>query len=383
MLICGVSIAKYETNLLTSTQDTTIDFVINKIFHNTIGSSGGSISIPGCEISFPQGVFNSDYDISINQAYEENPFPNNAVSHVFELNGLPNDFSDSILISLDIKRELSNESFVLVGTDGIIPDIIPELDNSITYFSFFNAEESGEKLTTPLSATDIFLTSNQSNENLKKATVSSTKLRISSVSDFLEPQKTKNFTIYCPFFYYNYIEDIKTNMENNFNALVNCNESFAEKSTPPIILVIGDIKKMTKDYTYSEISCQCLAVDENFPSDYSHTILLDENHLSRENMSDIKVSTGKALFSSFYYKDIYKNSINAAKDIWLFNMMSCWLEKFFTQDVNYISPKQFIENEIAPFNGIFPNTYIPENKEEKVLVVEEIYNHGAGMSSLL
>lgn len=107
----------------------------------TIGSSGGEITFDNLTITIPPGAFSGDHKLELSISDKEHPFDNQELTSLYQIKGIPEDFSKSISIALKYSGTLEGETY-------IAHSIEPPIEGSDTsiVFDLLECKDSSEYL---------------------------------------------------------------------------------------------------------------------------------------------------------------------------------------------------------------------------------------------
>lgn len=84
---------------------------------DTLDAAGGTLEIDDFALTVPPGAFDSPAEIKLYESREDHGFGDNSVSRFFRLEGIPENFSDSLSVRIQYQGTLTGESYIAVGTD--------------------------------------------------------------------------------------------------------------------------------------------------------------------------------------------------------------------------------------------------------------------------
>jgi|GEM_PF-5519753 len=87
----------------------------------TIGSEGGTLSTDDFSLTVPAGAFDVETDLHLYGSSEDDPFGDAAVTDVFRLEGVPEDFSEALKVSLRYEGTLTPDNHIAVGEEVTVP----------------------------------------------------------------------------------------------------------------------------------------------------------------------------------------------------------------------------------------------------------------------
>lgn len=110
---------------------------------DTLGAGGGTLEIEDFMLIVPPGAFGSTVELSLYESKEDHGFGDNAVSRFFRIEGLPEEFADSLVIRIRYQGTLSGETYIAVGMDEEVLSDEDELVEETLYNLISASEDSG------------------------------------------------------------------------------------------------------------------------------------------------------------------------------------------------------------------------------------------------
>ena len=104
----------------------------------TIGSSGGDITFNNLTITIPPGAFTADHELELSVSDMQHPFSEQEVTDLYEIKGIPEDYSGSINISMKYSGQLEYESYIAHR----LSDASEESDSSNVFFDLLECVDS-------------------------------------------------------------------------------------------------------------------------------------------------------------------------------------------------------------------------------------------------
>ncbi len=331
---------------LSCTKDTTLNLIVSKIIKTeTIGIEGGIVGNDDFMISIPSGAFDGNYDISLIKTGDDGAYGENTVTASFIIKGLPSEYNNKIKIAAKYTGELSGESYLAVGKK--VYNVFIE-DTSVVYDLFF-AKDSSDYL-----VAEIPYFSYSLEKSLNKSTLSDNdNLTVKAITS-INSTETQHFTIMISEFNKHYTSTVAEIFEDAYKVIYEVLElpflegerfvyiDFDEESDP-----VTTIRILDKHRGYK--------VNKMF-------FTINRIYLENNQYNEILVGAVQKLFMNDRWNDNY----------WTNRALYYWLEDLVTDDSNYKYPYAFLNNAMAPFNGIEIN-----NKDELSHL-----NHARGMTSI-
>jgi hypothetical protein len=105
-----------------------------------IGQNGGVLETEDFKITIPAGSFSSNTEIKMTVSTEKNPYSENAVSDVFQIEGIPVEYSKPITLSIRYSGSLKKHNCVAIGAEVLNSDMD---EPTISYFLYPATDSSG------------------------------------------------------------------------------------------------------------------------------------------------------------------------------------------------------------------------------------------------
>jgi hypothetical protein len=311
----------------------------------TIGVEGGTVEKGDLTITIPAGAFDGNYDISVSKVEDDGAFGTNTISSTFHIKGLPSDYNKTIKLATKYTGELSGESYLAVGKK--VYNVFVE-DTSIVY-DLFTAKDSSDYL-----VAEIPYFSYSLEKTVNKSTLSDNdNLSVKAISS-LNSTETQHFTIMISEFYKQYTSTVAEIFEDAYKVIYEVLElPFLEGER----FVYIDFDEESDPVTTNRILEEHRNYNINKMFFTVNGIYLENNQYNK-----ILVGAVQKLFINDRLNDYY----------WTNRAIYYWLEDLVTDDPNYKYPYDFLDNAMAPFNGI------EINNTDKFSHV----NHARGMTSI-
>jgi len=85
----------------------------------TIGSDGGIIEIDSLSITIPVGAFSNNQILELSISDQQHPFAQQEVTELFQIKGIPADFTEPLTLALKYEGDLTEESYIAFGLEQI------------------------------------------------------------------------------------------------------------------------------------------------------------------------------------------------------------------------------------------------------------------------
>lgn len=85
----------------------------------TIGFDGGIIEIDSLSITIPAGAFSNSQTLELSISDQQHPFAQQEVTELFQIKGIPADFTEPLTLALKYEGNLTEESYIAFGLEQI------------------------------------------------------------------------------------------------------------------------------------------------------------------------------------------------------------------------------------------------------------------------
>ena len=109
----------------------------------TIGSNGGTVALDSFAVTIPAGAFSNDHTLTLTVDQDPDYHQQPAVTSVFKLKGMPDEFSKPIRLSLTYHGTLEGDSYIAWGSDQVFSD----MDTTIFCQDLIDCKDSSGYLT--------------------------------------------------------------------------------------------------------------------------------------------------------------------------------------------------------------------------------------------
>ncbi|MBN1894683.1 hypothetical protein JW906_09315, partial [bacterium] len=314
----------------------------------SIGPSGGTLESDGFILTVPQGALDSETALSL-YAVSSPSSGENAVTPVFRIEGLPDDYAKPLRMALRFTGALKNESFIGLGRMGADP---VAGDSSMVYEMLAAADSSGflvGHLAVP-GADGI------GKGGLRQAGEQAG-MEARGFSDMKTDESSPRFVIHYP-----------SGIEPRLDRLKGLLDECYWAVTGPIFLKFDDVTWHWPVHVYvadGENSVHMVQYYLNLFACVNRSWVEDD-----ARSPDLKNAFGCSLLIEALkgYVDINREDVR-----WLVTAVVTWAEEKFAEPEPFQSPARFRRNEMAPFEGMAAG------------LLGETYTHahGYGMSALI
>ncbi|MCW8849619.1 MAG: T9SS type A sorting domain-containing protein, partial [Melioribacteraceae bacterium] len=369
--VTGSNILESEFQDLSCSSDTTLNLLVSKILQTAaIGPEGGKLETEDFSLEIPSGSFSSTETLTLTVPTDEDPFRNEIVSKVFSIEGLPIEYSRSLKLKLKHNGDLSNESFILLGEEGMSPeDGKPEM-----IYDFINPTDSSGFLIAELPV--ILDDANTNKITVKKNTEGKKRILLKAVSKFLTDcgvYNTENnnyeYKIFTPLSYEYFDPKIIDFFDHAIIVITNMH------LIPPDSLSIPSIYFANlSDDIYCKFAYRNAVGNRKAKGIFA----INSNHF--DDLETMKISICKEFlrYTLLGYDPTYPQMIDPKqeKHYWVKQALITSLETVIKGYDSEFKPRNFIGNEMAPLNGMHAGIRVG-----KLDAFSNAKNHGGGMSS--
>jgi hypothetical protein len=304
-----------------SPREDTYDLAISKV----IGPEGGSISSNEVTIEFPAGAFSGSESIELYTSSTVNPFGDDGNSDVFWLNGLPDNLSTPVKVSLRYRGALSDKSYICIGK----PVIATSGVDTTWSQSMFTAEDSSGFLKATIPAGSM--------KKMKSATYTGKYgFPLFSTTGYWY-YKTDHFNIHFPGRYKStgVIESLADGLEGSYDTLLKMGFTYNERTSWPLEVTVKQLPP--------EVNGQA---NRSFPWTNNCGYI----EISTDIMNDkplLKITGAHEFFhivQDLYNYDEQYNWLQEASSVW-------FEEKFSSNPTTYVSDAR-AGHQLEPFSGL-------------------------------
>jgi hypothetical protein len=324
----------------------------------TIGETGGAIEIEDFSLEVPAGAFDGDHTLKIFVSSEDRPFDQEQATRAFRLEGLPDEFSKPLRLSIKYEGTISEESFLALGERFF--DYVQ--GDSATSYSLHSASDSSGYLVGEIPPAGS--ATMQSRQGGIGATASpadlSEAVKLLGVTG-LKGRYGAHFWIAFPL------------------GLVEVSAPAVEAMLEEVYAkIVTDLQMPWPWWGRLNVLIQDLGPSVGaYSTSFGGKIPmlhLSRQHLSQGDFTKVRVDAGKELLS--WILPTFDESAIEPGHFWLWNAVIAWSEEVFTDDAAYRHPAAFAGNEMAPFNGMRAGVGDGSG-------VEREFRHGHGMSAVI
>jgi hypothetical protein len=317
---------------------------------------GGTVGNEDISIIIPAGAFSSENEISIYEEPEDDVFGENTVSGLYKISGLPDNFSKPIELKIKYSGELSDESYLAVGTTEY--EIIND-DSSIVYALYTATDSSGYIIgELPINSESALAKANSSFES------SGIVNEIFTVgTSGYKKRTTQNFNILYPSFVEGFIDRVETIFENNLGIIRDeLGINFFPNGTPGFI-VIRNQENLVKPQ-FQLVKTEYIQAPLSLFNVSSSSVIGDA-----VSKGELNIAAAKTLL---WRENKYRvETGNTPIYLWYEFAIYAWIEELFTYSDNYKYPESFSEVAMQSFSGFHFGSYnFP-------------FAHGVGMASVI
>lgn len=341
----------------------------------TIDSDGGTLEVEDFKLTVPQGAFDSGAELKLYASSEDKAFDENNASRSFLLEGLPDEFSQPLQVSIKYEGALSNSSFIAVGEEAMVVgsgelEIAYELFSARDSVGYLHCEFPAGEGRKAGAGFNYPWNSAQGNNGRWFQVASHYLWELSLLYGTLETY----YSIYIP-------SGVAMNLTDLVNALDRSYNTFHTMGFDSYGYVYG--------YYVPKVIVRNLNTEDYCTFKYRNKdrygyLDINGNKMAPADFDMMKVMIGREIFRVIQFTYDPSFPVMELPDqndhYWLNQAAVTWCEEKFVPDdekSNYV-PTDFPGNEMAPFHGIHAG--IQEGAGD---AVERAKNHGRGMSALI
>jgi hypothetical protein len=339
---------------------TTEDYTLQAT--QSIGSDGGTIEVDDFSLVVPAGAFASNAGLKLYASSEDKPFGDNGVSRTFRLEGLPEEFSESLQVCIGYQGTLTEESFIAVGEQALV---IGE-DSLQTIYSMYPAADSSGFLVCKLPPEESAggMARVVGHHSVPKG--SGSENYFTAIANYKAWVGSGHFIINCPLYLIDYVDDVAKFLEAGHDTVFALGLGYEKREWAwPGEVVI----KVLRSDKYLILKADRAKAPK---------INLDESKMSLAEISNYRKPLGFAMVevAQFIY---VPDDCGNIEHLWWNAAVRWWSEEKFVDSSSYAYPDEFPGYEMAPFNGLRVGgmEFIKKWGEHRAVL------HGAGMSTLV
>jgi len=309
----------------------------------TIGAGGGIITTDDFTLTVPAGALTSEVELSLYDAGVDHTFGDDAISPVYRIKGLPEEFSQPLQISLKYEGTLSEESFIAQGVEDYL---VGEEEPSI-FYDFHAATDSNGFLWAEVPARSNELSSGKLlNAAMGKNLAGLRKDDFLAIANFKSHVSTAHFKIVYPLYLIDYIDDIGKYLEAGYDTVVSLGLGWA--NAPWNWPITATVKKFETKYAAKYLGL-------TFPKSTGTRprITYNESKMSLSSLPRFRFVSGWALVTSALgMYDPESSSFSAPQNAWLHSAVGRWSSELFTDNPQTFVPITFPSRELTIFKGL-------------------------------
>lgn len=300
----------------------------------TIGSSGGTLKTDDFELSVPLGAFPSASNLTLKLVENSSSGIDNIVSSEFQIEGLPENFSQPLTIKIKYSGELTDSSFIAIGENLWVSSLNEE---TISY-KFLSTKDSSGYLVAKIGSTEDYnlglgkLGSSENGDRLVRIhAASSEKIHMSSGNKFK--------------IYYNSsinksnVQNIGVYLERAYSTFETMGFKYDRRTLWPVEVYLEKMAPTTYGFC-----CNALFNDINIFSKNRtyNTGYIKLNSDLIANAEEMKTTIGHEFFhlvqGLYDTRGVYaKTHKPPSPNYWIKEASSVWAEGLLSDDLNYVS----------------------------------------------
>jgi len=334
----------------------------------TIGPEGGSVGPDDILLEIPENAFAMATEITISLTSVDPPFEENAASEMYEITGLPDSFSEPLIIKMKHSGNLINSTFAAMGEQLTLT--VP--DQIMTCYSYHEGTDSSGYIIAEIPA-------REENEVKKSALKNYSddeafKTFFTLVTDFINSEVTENNSMTGPSEHEEVLTDAARTVESLIKEMgIEMNDLYRVETVVQPSMPYMERRVVESDRGFRWNSPQ----EEEMH--YTSTVLLDGEHLDGE---EIIPELGRCYFQLYVQKDfapphllaVKFNTVKYGRNKWLHAAIAAWSEIYFSQNRDYV-PSNFLTQIDAPFHAAGLAFQVEDYKKH--------LNFGYGMSAFI
>lgn len=307
----------------------------------TIGIDGGSLKTEDFELSIPVGAFPSASNLILKLVENEDFGSDNIVSREFEIEGLPQSFSQPLTIKIKYSDELTDSSYIAIGENGWVSS----LNQVITSYHYLSAIDSLGYLTAKIAPIE------NNNSALGKSNSTQTEsnkkyFHIRSANKTILTRE-KHFIIYAKsYFNETDVHNIGAYLETAYTKYEDLGFQYNRRTVWPIEVYIEEGLKSADGGSVDGYSANTLWSGYNLFNSYNAGYLRFNADLIAD-AGIMKAIIGHEFFhlvqGLYDTRNIWDKISGPASNYWIYEASSTWAEGLFSNDSNYVS-SVFSEN---------------------------------------
>ncbi|GEM_PF-4110569 len=345
------------------------------IASGTIGSEGGDVGTSDLLISVPAGAFSASTELKLYSLNAENVFAEYAAAGRFRISGLPTEFSQPIRVAIRHSGELSNTSYLAIGT--LNPVAIS--DTPETVYVLIEAVDSSGYLVTDLAATGSGSKIAAYYSGQVLSTMGEGDCQVTAVTNYDPPRTTSrnHFIVHLPVDLDQQVKNfLSADLESWLDTINRCGFNL-NLLTWPMDVFIAPLKS---------IDINRCGVFLPYQGRYYLLLSLDKLKNPVESYVHVTAAAGRELFHAmltrydpnYFLPGTMQPNVN---NYWFHIAMSLWAESRFRMNTDYRPPPFFGNDYIyrgdrgrAPFHGV---------QAGATGSLYKVYEHGCGMTGMM
>ena len=328
-----------------------------------IGTDGGTITVDDLTITIPAGAFTQTANIKVTQTGSNNS-AEDIVTPIYSIEGLPDNYSLPIDVTIKINGTTNNETYLIVQTKSFVQSLHDDETTNI----YFNASISGDLLKSQIPSLQSSLEKNIVNNNGTNLNATSS----FSILNIFGASNKKSYTTENNHFKITYdatkdnianITSLGQYLENSYSIIKNIGFDYSRRTKWPVNVYIEDLE--INIYGYFKSSHFGLNSDYmrfnrlnlNKPTQLEVTAIHEFFHLV-QSLKDPRIT--------------FKRAGYPAPHLWFNEACSVWSEDLVSPPdyISYIKDNNTVKE---PFEGMQAN----------LETARDATYHGYGMSAFV
>ncbi|MBN1424133.1 hypothetical protein JXA88_06220 [Candidatus Fermentibacteria bacterium] len=327
----------------------------------TIGGVGGTVETDDFSLFIPAGAFAEDHTVTLYVSSEDRPFEENQVTRTFRLEGLPEEYSQPLRVSIKYDGVLSGETYLAQGSR--VFDYLAG-DTAVVH-SLRAASDSAGYLVAQIPQVHQGVSRLRHGIHMHRGAAdgAADPLELLGLNGY-STRETEHFAIRYP------LHLVEVNMGHVAELLEGCYQTVVDDIHLsyearwwqwPIGVVV---KRLPSDAPRS-VSCA------RFPDRVSLSI--DQATLSRGDLATVRVDAGQELLALALESYDRFDPADVPR-FWLALATLVWAQEWCVDGPGYQYPDSFVGREMAPFHGM---------RAGAGQDWQSVRLHGFGMSALI
>ncbi|MFC1572170.1 hypothetical protein ACFL6M_01100 [Candidatus Eisenbacteria bacterium] len=333
----------------------------------TIGTTGGVLTTEGFILTVPGDAFDDDHEIKLYASPDEKPFGDHCITNGFRLEGLPEDYSQPLVLA--IKHDGTSTQNLAIGIG--METYVEEIDSVVVIYRLVEAEESDGFLNCTLPAPGTVNTRQRAGITARRdITPTSGHRYYTGVENHERFVQSEHFVVWMPTPHSQYTDALVQCLEEQHTAMV---EAFGadfsgyDANFPLDVQVSEHVWSHVRAYFHHGHGGPILPI-----------LYVSPAALANPDPSSLGISVGEELLRVAQQLKIYPATDYDSDPAyyWFHAAVRQWSEEIFTDDPAFAHPTGIYANTDAPFAGF-------QAGARTGLPSIDGYEHAMGMSPVI